>query len=114
MDTAQLLDAAADELELRGHRKQYVGDPDTPKCILGAISFASCGDTHHLWDIEVQEASRKVVAYLGLRVLHTGPIPFDNSHQQLLADWNNRDEREPFEVIDACRHTAKALREVGD
>jgi hypothetical protein len=99
-EVADLLDRAADAIETYGHAKMTLGDEWRGFCALGALQHAEFGMAGAGLSAQSDWFTAAVLAttdYLGLR-----PVA--------LAHWNNQPEREPFEVIDAFRHTAKHIR----
>lgn len=108
MDAAELLDRTADLIEERGHAKETLQDREGRLCLVGAVHVALWGDIciGRLLDRASQQS-------LDLRA---GAL--DALHRYLnlphiceLPAWNNAPAREAHEVIDACRHTAKVLRD---
>jgi len=100
-NVADILDAAADELECNGHTKNDLGTPDGPKCVTGAVFHVTNLD---ITDVpNVQGAFKALGDYLDLPKRHEwGGLE--------LLEWNNAPERTAEEVIDAMRNTAKELR----
>lgn len=123
MDAAKLLEKTADVLEERGHAKCVLEDCSGAVCLMGAMNVVEHGVATVLgWGEEEilsstrAEADRALLTYLGLTVndVRFGCACCTESpalrEASALVDWNNADEREQFEVTDACRHTAKVLR----
>ena len=110
MNIPDILDAAADEIERNGHIKGELGHPDGPKCMGGALMHVSPRNL-----TGADEAMYAVVDYLELK----DTTYFDSELSSMFdvrwctgVDWNNAEEREPFEVVNAMRHTAKILRDM--
>lgn len=123
MDAAEILEKTADELERSGHLKYDLGTVTGPKCLNGAMNFVETGHTSYTTEVSEERchAVDSLFAYLNLtlteredcgcaicawrRTLDPVVPKMDE-----LANWNNEDQRDPGEIIDACRHTAKVLR----
>lgn len=117
MDAAELLEKTADVIEERGHAKFALERPDGSVCLLGGMNVVQggCADSFVVGTRRAADtrgnALRALTAYLGLE-----PVSFcvqgccPATSESAAVDWNNADEREPSEVIDACRHAAKVLR----
>lgn len=124
MNAADILEQTADVIETRGHAKYVLEEPLTGAvCLMGAINVVTTGRpnvgpcfTDDLTD-ERDRATNAMFIYLGLGA---GPCPCGcgmsnkfnpvQNGRQALVNWNNEDERESYEVVNACRHTAKVLR----
>lgn len=121
LEAADLLDRTADEIERRGHAKHLLEDEDGAVCLMGGLNVAEFGeavDHDFVRKPDRQErvgdarrgAHRALFHYLGLRENAASVFSVEQRRTSALVNWNNDPEREPFEVVDACRHTAKVLR----
>lgn len=124
MDAAELLDRTADLIEERGHAKYLLEDHEGHVCLLGGMNLALVGRATGYCQDASEKGQTAVAAqlalfdYLGLEMPKPNcgcGSPSCNYTPELgrrmaVVNWNNEDEREPSEVIDACRHTAKVLR----
>jgi hypothetical protein len=88
----QILEDAADLIDVYGHMKGQVGDFEHGFCISGALSVAA--SRAGITGMPVFLAVREVIKY---------------RHIPRVVSWNDRPERTPGEVTDALRLTAKDL-----
>ena len=95
MNIADTLDAAADILVERGHCKSALTDGEGRHCALGAILATET------WGAD--QCLVAVYDYLGLE-------KYPSLKGYGIVNWNNAEEREGWEVVNAFRHTAKSLR----
>ena len=101
METADILEKAAEVLEIRGWTQNTYEDAEGQVCAVGAIRVVAWG--HSRWsgtgaiDYQVAGMAQAAMsAHLGVR--------------DLAIEWNDSPERTKEEVIDAFKHAAKDLR----
>lgn len=118
MDAADILDRTADIIEKRGHTKFKLEDWETGAvCFMGGVNMAVSGKANWCAGLSTQEYDEReravisVFTYLGLEKNSCDcGCGSPDTEGNAVVRWNNADEREPHEVVDACRHTAKVLR----
>lgn len=103
---ADILEAAADELDARGWQRHHVGTNDGPKCAIGAINFVATGDSYDTpaTDMNLYQAKR---ATLRARAA------LCNELDENVAVFNDKTAKDKRYVTRAMRRTAKKLRESG-
>lgn len=94
-EVAEVLEDAADYLEVHGWCQHTVQDQQGRACVLGAINIASGGHTLGVGTC----ATLAVTRYLG-----------DRRRPEYVPVWNDMAGRTGDEAIDLLKHTAKALR----
>ena len=92
MDTADVLDAAADYIRIHGWRKHDYGNDGGPRCVLGALK--SVGDFGEWRHVTNQPPALALLERIGKPV----------------EKWNDARRRTASEIIDALMSCAADLR----
>jgi hypothetical protein len=92
-EAAELLEKAADAIDVHGWRQNNFGTKITGFCIIGALRHAD-NDQH-------SSAFYDALYQIGDRIVF---------HWGWIAHWNDNPDRTQGEVTDVLRHTAKDLR----
>lgn len=108
MNSAEILEKAADIIEANGLLKNQLWDANGQCCAVGAVMRATGGGVS--FDSKQRQQRLETVKALGVTL---GLVPIDVDLPKAwrrVVDWNNMDERTADDVIDAMRHAAKDLR----
>jgi hypothetical protein len=121
LSAADILEKAADLIQTVGHCKGSFsrwaagdvasGPTVVAYCALGAIDAAGQNDAYILSTPIRVRSRRHNEAIDALGVELAGSIPFRG--ENVIAVWNDNEDRTPEEVIDLMKHVAKDLRNRG-
>lgn len=101
METADILEKAAEVLDARGWCQGHYQDDQGQLCAVGAIRVATWGTAR--WD------HSNAVEYLASRMAQEA-MSAHLGVEDIAVGWNDRPGRTKDEVIDTFKHAAKELR----
>jgi hypothetical protein len=108
IDTAQVLEDAADLLLVHGRCKTNAKDKDGRFCVVGAV-MAARGHNVLTGCVVMTVLNEQALGYADPALVPVALHVDGSSNGLAAALWNDRTE-DDFEVIDTLRHVAKDLR----
>lgn len=103
-DVADVLNLAADLIQERGHHKGWYIDPSGAVCLRGAIILAVdpyCDMSKHDPEWLIPAGARPALVRIGRHIFRTTGVLSS-------AEWNDRDETTPADVVAVLREAARA------
>jgi hypothetical protein len=109
---AEILDAAATQLEEHGWRKYLFADELGRCCAAGAINLVAIGDAHASWaaDERLTALTRQAKSLLLDTVGFDSATDEYNCIDDAVGEWNDRPLRHRDQVVTAMREAAARAR----